>query len=393
MDREPNKSELRAKLFEHCLRLDMSFQKTRTPGEMIQRIDGDVDALSNFFSQLVVYVLSNLVLLVGVLALLFFEDWRVGLALTVFAVIALTVMTKLRAMVPHCRRSARLGRSFTAWARARHRDIRFGRVRHAMMRFTSTGYLLRTGARPRPRARWAVDGLLAIANAPRSRPPALPPREMGIGTARPLTTRSRRRPIEQISSSRAEPRPPPSAAEELFARSWRSGRFPARPRRPGRLSRHRPALSAEAEEPVRRGQLRLGPAACWGLGARAAAKQRSRAWSSASRPDAPVTLRRRGPPRCWTNCAAAQAGDAGRRFQRLIRDNCLLRHVDPDERLLAGSRTSAWALVRSQAQGLDTEIASGGFGGAAQLLACLFPRRPARDPDEAWSRSIPRSSG
>jgi ATP-binding cassette subfamily B protein len=40
---------LRADLAEHCLNLDLSFHNARTPGEMIERIDGDVTALSNFF--------------------------------------------------------------------------------------------------------------------------------------------------------------------------------------------------------------------------------------------------------------------------------------------------------------------------------------------------------
>ena len=95
-------NELRARLFEHCLRLDMSFHKSRTAGEMIERVDGDVNALSHFFSQFVVYVLTNLVLLVGVLVLMYLEDWRVGLALSVFAVTALLLMTRLRSLaVPH----------------------------------------------------------------------------------------------------------------------------------------------------------------------------------------------------------------------------------------------------------------------------------------------------
>jgi ABC-type multidrug transport system fused ATPase/permease subunit len=41
---------LRADLARHCLALDMAFHNERTPGEMIERIDGDVTALSNFFS-------------------------------------------------------------------------------------------------------------------------------------------------------------------------------------------------------------------------------------------------------------------------------------------------------------------------------------------------------
>jgi ATP-binding cassette subfamily B protein len=87
---------LRSDLARHCLGLDMSFHKTKTPGEMIQRLDGDIDALSNFFSQFVLYLVANCLLLVSVLVLLFFEDWRIGLALSVFALGALAILVYLR---------------------------------------------------------------------------------------------------------------------------------------------------------------------------------------------------------------------------------------------------------------------------------------------------------
>src|ERR671933_719217 len=35
-------NQLRADLMLHCLRLDMAFHHERTPGQMIERIDGDV---------------------------------------------------------------------------------------------------------------------------------------------------------------------------------------------------------------------------------------------------------------------------------------------------------------------------------------------------------------
>src|SRR5437870_3969167 len=57
---------LRLDLALHCLRLDMPFHKTHTPGEMIERLDGDVTALSKFFSQFVIHVLGNLMLMAGV---------------------------------------------------------------------------------------------------------------------------------------------------------------------------------------------------------------------------------------------------------------------------------------------------------------------------------------
>ena len=89
---------LRTDLIAHCLRLDMAFHKAHTPGELIERIDGDVDTLSNFFSQLTVHLLANTLLLLGVLALLFQIDWRVGLTVSAFALIALLVLLRIRGL-------------------------------------------------------------------------------------------------------------------------------------------------------------------------------------------------------------------------------------------------------------------------------------------------------
>lgn len=87
---------LRADLARHLLRLDMSFHKERTPGELIERIDGDVTALSNFFSQFVIRLLGSILIIIGVLALLYREDWRIGLALTLFCALSLFILNQLR---------------------------------------------------------------------------------------------------------------------------------------------------------------------------------------------------------------------------------------------------------------------------------------------------------
>ena len=87
---------LRGDLAAHCLRLDMTFHQKYSPGTLIERIEGDVDALSNFFSQFIVRLLANAVLIVGVLVMLYREDWRAGLGMTVFAAIAIVVMLRLR---------------------------------------------------------------------------------------------------------------------------------------------------------------------------------------------------------------------------------------------------------------------------------------------------------
>lgn len=89
-------NRLREDLARHCLDLDLAFFHDRTPGELIERIDGDVTALSNFFSQLVIRVFGSALLLVGTLIVLFREDWRVGLTLSAFCIVALVVLNRTR---------------------------------------------------------------------------------------------------------------------------------------------------------------------------------------------------------------------------------------------------------------------------------------------------------
>jgi len=87
---------LRADLTLHCLQLDMPFHKQHTPGELIERIDGDVTALSNFFSQFTIRVMGNALLVVGILALLFREDVRVGAGLTLYVLITLLFLAAMQ---------------------------------------------------------------------------------------------------------------------------------------------------------------------------------------------------------------------------------------------------------------------------------------------------------
>lgn len=106
-------NQLRTNLVAHCLDLDMAFHKEHTSGEMIERIDGDVNVLSNFFSKFVVYLLGNIVLMIGVLLLLFQIDRRVGLAVSIFALIALFILIRIR------------GRAVPAWTAERQLNAEF----------------------------------------------------------------------------------------------------------------------------------------------------------------------------------------------------------------------------------------------------------------------------
>jgi ABC-type multidrug transport system fused ATPase/permease subunit len=89
-------NSLRADLTRHCLRLDMGFHNSRTPGELIERVDGDVSELASFFSQLVLRVLFNGLLISGVVVLLWREDWRMGAAAGCYALLTLIVLQTMQ---------------------------------------------------------------------------------------------------------------------------------------------------------------------------------------------------------------------------------------------------------------------------------------------------------
>lgn len=88
---------LREDLAAHLLHLDAAFHHVHTPGELIERVDGDVGTLARFFSRFTVYVVGNAALMVGVLGLLYALDWRIGLGMTLFVAIALATMVRMRA--------------------------------------------------------------------------------------------------------------------------------------------------------------------------------------------------------------------------------------------------------------------------------------------------------
>ncbi|MEZ4870503.1 MAG: ABC transporter ATP-binding protein [Caldilineaceae bacterium] len=99
-------NQLREDVVRHCLRLDRTFHKAHPPGQLIERIDGDIHDLRNFFSRLALNLLNNLLLMMGVLVLLWWEEWRIGLAVTLIAGAGLVAVDWLRrGAVPHWQRA------------------------------------------------------------------------------------------------------------------------------------------------------------------------------------------------------------------------------------------------------------------------------------------------
>lgn len=89
-------NRLRADLVEHCLSLDMSFHKSNTSGTLIERVDGDVNALANFFSSFLIHLLGNLLLMLGILLLLFRENIWIGVVMSLFVLGAVSVIQRIR---------------------------------------------------------------------------------------------------------------------------------------------------------------------------------------------------------------------------------------------------------------------------------------------------------
>jgi ABC-type multidrug transport system fused ATPase/permease subunit len=95
-------NSLRIDLAAHCLNLDLSFHNAYTPGEMIERVDGDINNLANFFSRFVIELIGNTVLMIGVISMMWWENWLIGLGLTVFVTVSMYIMMRYRNVaVPH----------------------------------------------------------------------------------------------------------------------------------------------------------------------------------------------------------------------------------------------------------------------------------------------------
>ncbi len=93
---------LRLDLLRHALRLDPTFHRDYSAGQLIERIDGDVATLSNFLSRFTIDVAGNAILIAGIVALLFREDWRIGLPILLFVVLTVWILGRIRKVaVPH----------------------------------------------------------------------------------------------------------------------------------------------------------------------------------------------------------------------------------------------------------------------------------------------------
>lgn len=89
-------NRLREELTSHLFSLDMGFHNDTTPGEMIERVDGDVTAISEFISRFLVRLIAAGVLLTGVIVVCWFETPVMGLTITIYVIAVLALLIRLR---------------------------------------------------------------------------------------------------------------------------------------------------------------------------------------------------------------------------------------------------------------------------------------------------------
>jgi len=413
---------LRADLTLHCLRLDLPFHARRTPGELVERVDGDVTAIASFFTQFVLQVLGNLLLLVGILAALWHEDPRVGTALTIYTLLALALMLRLRGLAtPYWtafRQSSAELFGFLEERLAGTEDIRSsGATAHVVRQLcTHTRERLRTGrlARLASAVPWGLPilftavgtalafttaGLLYVAGA------------MTLGTAFVVYyyTRLLAQPVSRITNQMEELQRANAGLTRIqelrqvrpvIQDGWRTD-LP-----PGALAVQlaHVTFSYAADDPVLRDvSFRVEPGSTVGVVGRTGSGKTTIARLLTRLYDAPSGVVRVGGMDVRELRRAALRRRLGmvtqdvQLFRASLRDNLTLFDPDVrDSRLLDALDLlglSQW--VTSLPQGLDTVLESGGGGlsaGEAQLLA--LGRVFLRDPglvilDEPSSRLDP----
>lgn len=89
-------NQLRLQITRHVLGLDHEFHRRHTPGELIQRVDGDVTSVSELLGRVVPKAFGSLMLVGGMIVVVAVIDWRVGIGMFVYVVTAAALVLLMR---------------------------------------------------------------------------------------------------------------------------------------------------------------------------------------------------------------------------------------------------------------------------------------------------------
>lgn len=100
-------NRLRERLAAHALRLEQAWHGRHSPGQLIERIDGDVEAMVVFFSGIAIEIAGNVGLIAGMVIVATVIDPLSGLILGVTAFAGAAVMIRLRLAAVSAREAER----------------------------------------------------------------------------------------------------------------------------------------------------------------------------------------------------------------------------------------------------------------------------------------------
>ena len=80
---------LRSDMLKNLLQLDMTFYHNNPVGELVECVEGDVLILSNNISTFVLDIISNIIILLGILIIVFFNSVLLGCVFVLCSVFAL----------------------------------------------------------------------------------------------------------------------------------------------------------------------------------------------------------------------------------------------------------------------------------------------------------------
>lgn len=163
-------NELRISMTRRVLDGDFEFQRSHTPGELIQRIDGDITSVSEFLSMVVTKIASVAVLVAGMVVVLSILDWRLGVGMAVYVAVTFAVVLRgrQRSMLASSEEMATLGHLYGGIEErlAASEDLRSnGAADYCVRRLVEDSEEALVGALRRQRAflsmYWFVQGAVA----------------------------------------------------------------------------------------------------------------------------------------------------------------------------------------------------------------------------------------
>jgi ATP-binding cassette subfamily B protein len=89
-------NEFRLWITRHVLGLDHEFHRRHTPGELIQRVDGDITSVNQLCSNVLTRAVGSLVLVAGMIVVVAVIDWRIGVGMAVYVALAVWCVIALR---------------------------------------------------------------------------------------------------------------------------------------------------------------------------------------------------------------------------------------------------------------------------------------------------------